>query len=138
MEAKITIDRNSEIVWSYFTETRNWEKWWGGVKNAKWDIGGKIEWALGGSSPIETMKPGKMIKIAGGLMSTMFTFDSKLKGKTIVSIEESSPKGGAFYNDGGASRVAQMNKSLVKLKEHIESETKQEEGNIDKWWKFWK
>lgn len=126
LNAEITIERSPEIVWAYFTEPRNWEKWWGGgLKAAQWREGGKLEWALGGSSPIEAITPGRMIQIAGSWMSTTFTFEPKGSGKTVVRMQESSPKGGASFSDGGASHLAQLSASLKKLKEHIESETKQ-------------
>lgn len=126
LNAEITIERSPEIVWAYFTEPRNWEKWWGGgLKAAQWREGGKLEWALGGSSPIEAITPGRMVQIAGGWMSTTFTFEPKGSGKTVVRMQESSPKGGASFSDGGASHLAQLNASLKKLKEHIESEAKQ-------------
>jgi uncharacterized protein YndB with AHSA1/START domain/predicted RNA-binding Zn-ribbon protein involved in translation (DUF1610 family) len=128
LNAEITIERSPEIVWTYFTEPRNWEKWRGGMKAAQWCEGGKLEWALGGSSPIEAIIPGRMVQIAGSWMSTTFTFEPKGSGKTVVRIQESSPKGGASFSDGGASHLAQLNSSLIKLKEHVESEAKQDKG----------
>ena len=129
LNAEITIERSPEIVWAYFTEPRNWEKWWGGgLKAAQWREGGKLEWALGGSSPIEAIIPGKMVQIAGSWMSTTFIFEPKGSGKTVLRMQESSPKGGASFSDGGASHLTQLNASLKKLKEHLESETKQSTG----------
>jgi uncharacterized protein YndB with AHSA1/START domain len=116
LNAEITIERPLEIVWAYFTEPRHWEKWWGGgLKAAQWREGGELEWALGGSSPIEAIIPGRMVQIAGSWMSKTFTFEPKGSGKTMVRIQESSPRGGASFSDGGASHLAQLNSSLGKL-----------------------
>jgi len=127
LKAEITIKRSPEVVWDYFTKTRNWEKWWGGgLKSAQWRKGGKLEWASGGSSPIQAITPGKMVQTVGSWADTTFTFEPKESGKTIVRIQESSPKGGASFSDGGAAHLASLNSYLNKLKEHIESETKQD------------
>ena len=127
LDAEITIERSPEIVWAYFTEPRNWEKWWGGgLKAVQWREGGKLEWASGNSSPIEAITPGRMVQIAGFWMSTTFTFEPKGSEKTMVRIQEGSPKGGSSYSDGGASHLIQLNSYLNKLKEHIESEAKQD------------
>ena len=133
LEAEITIERSSEIVWDYFTNTKNWEKWWGGgLKSADWSEGGNLEWALGGSSPIQAITPGKMVQTIGSWMDTTFTFEPAGSDETIVRIQESSPKGGASFNDGGAAHLADLNSYLKKLKENIESETKQDTGSKGK------
>ena len=125
MNVEITIERTPEIVWGYFIEPKNWAKWWsGGLKAARWQKGGKLEWALGGSSPIDEIIPNKMVKIAGGWMSTTFTFEPAGSGKTIVKLQESTPAGGASFSDGGAAHLAQLNSSLAKLKENVERDTK--------------
>lgn len=126
LKAEITIKRSPDIVWDYFTNTNNWEKWWGGgLKSAEWLKEGKLYWALGGSSSIQAITPGKMVQTVGSWMDTTFTFEPKGSEETIVRIQESSPKGGASFNDGGAAHLASLNSYLNKLKEHIESETKQ-------------
>ncbi len=126
LSTEITIERPPEAVWAYFTEPGNWEKWRGGVKAAQWRQGGRIVWALGGSSLIKAITPGKMIRIAGSWMTTTYTFNPLGSGKTVVRIDESSPKGGASFSDGGAAHLKQWKSSLVKLKEVVEGEAKQE------------
>jgi uncharacterized protein YndB with AHSA1/START domain/transcription elongation factor Elf1 len=129
LKAEITIKRSPEIVWAYFTEPGNWENWWGGgLKSAQWRKGGKLEWALGGSSPIQAITPGRMVQTSGSWADTTFTFEPNGSGKTMVRIQESSPKGGASFSDGGAAHLASLNSYLNKLKEHIESEAKQDRG----------
>jgi len=41
---------------------------------------------------------------------------------TKLTIEQSSPKGGASFNDGGASAKNEMRQALQKLKALIESQ----------------
>ena len=50
----------------------------------------------------------------------------KESGETTVRIQESSPKGGAFFSDGGVAHLTSLNSYLNKLRDHIESETKQD------------
>jgi hypothetical protein len=71
-------------------------------------------------------------------MSTTFTFELKGKGKTVFRIQESSPKGGASFNDGGASHLSQLNSCLAKFKNYLESEVEQTVLPTKKWWEVWK
>jgi uncharacterized protein YndB with AHSA1/START domain len=124
INVEITIERTPEIVWGYFTEPKNWVKWWGGgLKAAQWQKNGKLEWAMGGSSSIEAIIPNKMLRIDGGWMSTTFTFEPYGSGKTITKLQESSPAGGASFSDGGEAHLSQLNASLTKFKESVERET---------------
>ena len=135
-KAKITIKRSPEVVWDYFIEPKNWEKWWGGgLKSAQWHQGGNLEWALGGSSPIQAITPGKMVQTLGNMMDTTFTFEPEKSGETTVRIQQSSPKRGASFSDGGVAHLATLNSNLNKLRDHIESETIQAERRRRKWWK---
>ena len=141
LTAEIIIERSPKIVWAYFTETKNWEKWRGGVKAAQWRKGGKVEWELGGSSPITDFTPGKMVQIAGSWMDTIFTLEPTETEKTVFRMQEGSPKGGASFNDGGAAELTKIRSSLAKFKEHVERETKQSflgEKTAKQWWEFWK
>lgn len=125
MNIEIAIERTPEIVWGYFTDPQNWAKWWGGgLKAAQWRQGGKIEWALGGSSSIEAIIPNKMVKIAGDWMSTTFTFEPSDSRNTVVKLQESGLlPGGATFSDGGTAHLAQLISALAKLKEHVEKDT---------------
>jgi hypothetical protein len=132
LNAGITIERSSEIVWAYFIEPNNWEKWWlgGGLKTAKWCRGGQLLWSSGVVSSINDITLGRMIdipgdKISAGQISTTFYFVPKGSGETIVNIQDGLFFGNVLMGDGGPSRLAQLNSSLVKLKASIESETKQ-------------
>jgi predicted RNA-binding Zn-ribbon protein involved in translation (DUF1610 family) len=69
-----------------------------------------------------------MVQTTGSWADTTFTFEPNGSGKTMVRIQESSPKGGANFSDGGAAHLASLNSYLNKLKEHIESEAKQNRG----------
>lgn len=124
MIANVVIERSREAVWAFFTEPANWESWWGGaVKAAQWREGGEVEWASGGSSPITSFAPGESVRLEGAWMDTTFVFESEDKGRTAVRIEEGPPKGGASFKDGGAAHLKQLNSSLAKLKDLLESET---------------
>jgi len=150
-DAEITIERSPEIVWSYFTEPGNWEKWEDGVlKAAQWRKGGKLEWEGGGSSSISVFTSGKIVKIDERWKSTAYTFEPDGIGNTIVGIQ-STPSEEVDYSDGGAAESSRLISCLDNLKKCIESET---EGNIaqnltsdeerpkaspiKKWWEFWK
>jgi uncharacterized protein YndB with AHSA1/START domain len=134
-EAIIKVNRSPEVVWEYFTEAKNWEKWWGGgLKSAQWEQGGRLEWALGGSSPIQAITPGKKVQTLGSMMDTTFLFEAEKEGETTVRIQQGSPKGGAYFNDGGRAHVANLNSYLSKFRDHIEAETKAREKPKRKWW----
>ena len=104
MIANVVIERPREVVWAFFTEPANWERWWGGaVEAAEWREGGEVQWALGGSSPITVFTPCESVRLEGAWMDTTFVFESEGTGRTAVRIEEGSPKGGASFKDGGAA-----------------------------------
>jgi uncharacterized protein YndB with AHSA1/START domain len=122
LNAEITIERPSQDVWAYFAEPSNWEKWWGGgLEAAEWRAGGQLEWTLGGPSLITAVVPGRMVQIAGAWADTTWTFEPSGAGSTTVSWEESSPRGGASFSDGGAAHLASLKSSLVKLKQQVEA-----------------
>jgi HEAT repeat protein/uncharacterized protein YndB with AHSA1/START domain len=125
---EITVDRPPEVVWSYFTEPRNWETWWGGgLIAADWRAGGRVEWALGVPEKIEAITPGQMVVISGRWIDAAWTFDPAGSGRTTVRVEQGSPKGGATFTDGGAASRAEHARSLARLKEQIERQTSQEQ-----------
>src|SRR5215210_802043 len=121
----IKINRPSKVVWDYFTNTNNWQKWYGaGMKvTPSWKQGAKIVWASGGDSPITKFIPGKEIGLFGRWMDTTYKFIPESDSETIVQVIESDPKGGASFNDGGAANRAQREKDLQNLKRFIEEET---------------
>lgn len=124
LETRVTIERSPETVWNYFTDAGNWRTWWdSGAKVAQWREGGRIEWEKGGASQIEAIVPGEMVRLRGAWMSTTFAFERTRKGHTVVSIEESAPRGGAFFRDGGEAHLAELQASLVKLKQAVERDT---------------
>lgn len=126
LEAEITIERSSTTVWKYFTNPRHWEKWWGGgMKSAQWRKGGKLVWVLGGMSEVLDIIPGEGVIISGYWMDFKWEFRASGQNSTIVSIESSTPRKGAFFTDGGASHLVEMKQSLMRLKECIERETEQ-------------
>jgi uncharacterized protein YndB with AHSA1/START domain len=147
---EITIERSPEVVWRYFTEPKHWIKWWGGgLKSTRWTKGGSLTWEGGGSSSITAFVKGKMVELKGSWMSTKFSFEPASGGKTVVRIQESAPRGGASFSDGGAAHLADLKSSLAKLKACVESETPPSSGGrqsrsasdgrqVKKWWEFWK
>ena len=123
LTAEIVIERPVKVVWTYFTNPKHWEKWWGGgLRHADWKPGGKLEWALGGASLIEDVILGRMVRIRGSWMTTTWTFESVGNEQTRVRIQESDPHGGASFTDGGAAHLRQLNQTLSKLKACIEGE----------------
>ena len=141
----VKIDRPVDTVWDYFTTPSNWNKWYGGgLKEVVpgWQKGAKLVWSLGGSSPIEKIIPGQKICISGAWMDTTYRFQPEGSTETIVEVVQSDPKGGASFSDGGAANKANLEKTLRKLKECIESETytekRPEASPVKKWWEFWK
>jgi len=124
----IKINRPADIVWEYFTTFSNWSKWYGGgVKTVTpgWEVGAKIFWELGGSSPITTLIPKKEICISGAFMDTTYKFIPDGNAATIIEVTESKPKGGAYFRDGGASHKSQVKNSLQNLKKLVEHENVQ-------------
>lgn len=122
----IKINRPVDAVWAYITTIGNWNKWYGGGVKAVvpgWEVGAKIFWELGGSSPITELIPNEKITISGSWMDTMYKFVSEGNTVTIIEVIESKPKGGAAFSDGGAAQKAKLEKTLKKLKELVEDET---------------
>lgn len=123
LSTQITIERSPEAVWEYLTEPQNWKTWWGGgLKSAQWREGGELDWEVGGTSRIEAIVPGKMVRMAGPWMSTTFTVKPARAGDTTVEIEESALRGGASFSDGGKAHLAELHASLVRLKEQLEDQ----------------
>jgi len=141
----VKIDRPVDTVWDYFTTPRNWRKWYGvGLKKVVpgWQKGAKLVWSSVGDSPIEKIIPGQEICISGPWMDTTYRFKPEGNTGTIVEIVQSDPKGGASFSDGGAANKANLENSLLKLKECIESKTYTQKRSTaspaKKWWEFWK
>lgn len=139
------IDRPINVVWDYFTETGNWNKWHGGELKEVipgWQKGAKLFWSLDGSSLITNIIPHKEICTSGAWMDVTYRFNKKGNTATILEIIESDPKGGAIFTDGGAAHKAQQETTIHKLKACIESETKDtklaSKTQEKKWWQFWK
>jgi hypothetical protein len=127
IKVSIVIERPINVVWDYFTKIENWSKWYdGGLKEVVpgWQNGGKLFWALGGSSPISNIIPLAEICISGSWMDTTYKFSKIGNNITGIEIIESDPKGGAVLKDGGAANKAQWEKTIQKLKACIERETK--------------
>jgi hypothetical protein len=62
----VVVERPRQVVWAFFTEPANWERWWGGaVKAAQWREGGEVEWASGGSSHIAALVPCESVRLEG-------------------------------------------------------------------------
>lgn len=123
LKTEITINRSSEQVWNYFTQLQNWAYWWGGgLKEVRpaWQAGAVLVWELGGESPIERIFHGKLMTLGGYWTSTTFRFIPQGAGSTLVEIEESEPKNGAVFNDGGVGHLAQLQKCLQKMKQGVE------------------
>lgn len=121
--AEIVIERPVKVVWAYFTKPKHWEKWWGGgLRSAEWRPGGRLEWALGGASPVEDVIPARKVRIRGAWMTTTWTFEPVGNERTQVRIQESDPRGGASFTDGGVAHLRQLNEALSRLKTCIESE----------------
>lgn len=140
LHAETTVERTPDVVWAYFTEPSNWEKWWGaGLRAAQWREGGHLEWAGGTKSAILAITPNKMVQIAGSWVDTTWTFEPRGTAKTAVGIREGSPKGGASFSDGGAAHLASLNSYLAKFKEHVERDTPRSTAlSAKKRWQFWK
>jgi uncharacterized protein YndB with AHSA1/START domain len=107
LSATVTIERSPEVVWAYFTEPQNWERWWGGgMKSARWRRGGELVWALGGASQVLDITPGQRVVIRGSWMDTTWTFELAGPGETAVRVGI-VPKRGASFTDGGAAQLAE-------------------------------
>jgi uncharacterized protein YndB with AHSA1/START domain len=133
LEMVVVVERPRELVWAFFTEPANWERWWGGaVKAAQWREGGEVEWASGGSSRIAALAPCESVRLEGTFVDTTFVFEPEDNGRTAVRIMEGIPKGGAYFKDGGSAHHEQLKTYLAQLKDLIEGETPlASEGNTD-------
>jgi hypothetical protein len=123
MDVEIVINKNITDVWNYFIKIKNWKGWYGGgIKKVKpgWKKGAQIFWEAGDQSPIEDLIPEKLVKISGAWMTTSYIFSSLTNNSTLVRIEESSPRYGASFTDGGVAHKQQLIRSLEKLKSAIE------------------
>lgn len=124
LKAEIAIERPPETVWTYFTEPGHWGEWWGGgLASADWVAGGRLIWALGGGSSIAAITPGKSVVMSGSWFDTTWTFEADGPSRTKVVTEESAPKGGASFSDGGAAHLAEQQRSLARLKACVERDT---------------
>ncbi len=118
----VTIARPPQVVWDYFITSANWRKWSGGeiVKvMPAWQKGAHIVWTRGGASLITTFVPGREISWANVWVDTNYKFTPTGASSTIVQLTE-TPKGGAFFTDGGAAQRAQLQSFLQSLKRTIE------------------
>jgi len=135
------INRPNEVVWKYFTTTRNWRKWYGGglkTVTPTWQEGAKLVWESGAPTPIEKFISGKEVCSSDRWIDTTFKFMPEGDSATIFTIIESDPKGGASFRDGGAANKANLEKYLQKFKEVVEKETNMSPDQGKNWWEFWK
>lgn len=120
---EITIDRSRQIVWDFFTHSKNWEKWWGASLekvDPGWQSGATLEWGMGPPSKIVEVVPQKHIHTAATWMETSWRFTPLDEQSTLVEME-SNPTGGASFSDGGLEYGEQMASKLDKFKKCVES-----------------
>lgn len=139
LQAEITIQRSSRIVWNYFTKAENWAKWHGGdLRSAQWRKGGALEWELGSASTIKQIVPGKRLELDGQWLDSSYSFEPIASDSTLVKWRQGPPKGGAYFSDGGTSTLTQMKEALEKLKYGVEGEANVRSGSgARRWWKSW-
>jgi uncharacterized protein YndB with AHSA1/START domain len=133
------ISRPLDVVWHYFLEPKNWEKWWGGKLeevDPTWQKGGKLIWALGGSDTIDSIVPQKEITLSAQWSVTTWKFKD-LKGSVLIEIEEEF-RGARPRSEAGWQEEWQT--TLLKFKQCIESDSAVIEhlpAKKSPWWKFW-
>ena len=125
MSVAIIIERPVDAVWDYFVVPENWKKWRiYGLKRVSpgWQKGASLFWELGGSSLIKDLIPKRMVTIGGDFMDDIYSFESDGNESTIVTFQQTSPFGGAFFTDGGRAAERQAEENLQRLKELMEAQ----------------
>jgi hypothetical protein len=119
----VIIKRPVEDVWNYFTNISNWSKWnAGSIIQAKWEKGGYVKWGMGSPSQINDYEFQNLVTIGGTWLDTSYWFSPCMEG-TLFTIDESSPKN-ASWPDGGVKHTRELEDSLKKFKQNIESSGK--------------
>ncbi|MDR3217661.1 MAG: hypothetical protein LBU22_01555, partial [Dysgonamonadaceae bacterium] len=127
IKLNVIINRPVEDVWNYFTNISNWSKWDGGeIISAEWKKGGSVTWGMGAPSQINNYEFQKLVTLGSTWIDTNYRF-SPCNGGTLFTIEEGSPKN-ASWSDGGVKHTRELEDSLKKLKQNIESSGKIEAG----------
>jgi uncharacterized protein YndB with AHSA1/START domain len=119
----VIIKRPVEDVWNYFTNISNWSKWNGGsIIQVKWEKGGYVTWGMGSPAHIDNYEFQKLVTIVDTWIDTSYRF-APCKEGTLFTIEEGSPKN-ASWSDGGVKHTHELEDSLKKFKQNIESSRK--------------
>lgn len=141
MGTSIHINRSPSVVWDYFTEPKQWGKWWyASFNRAQWRKGGKHKREMR-ESTVEFIVPERGVQIRGSHMRTKRLFaareiDSVMGTENWVQFE---PAGGASFSDGGAAHLKNLEESLARLKNCIEQGVCSTPSSPNKeWWEFWK
>jgi len=121
-KTNVTINRQPDVVWKYFTDCNTWEGWYGGgleQVDPGWVAGARLVWKLGGSSTLETVAEGREVVVLGNFMKTWYRFIPQGTEATCVEIEF-APRGGAVFSDGGQANLVETKNTLLRLKQAIE------------------
>ncbi len=126
LTSEIVIERPPKVVWAFFIEADNWEKWSRlSLSTARWEVGGNLHFEKGMTSKVEAITPGAMVKFGDSWSEETWTFVFSPSGGTTVRVDE-TPKG-MTYSDHGAAALAKTRKALEKMKDAIENPTEPEE-----------
>ena len=129
-KADVIINCHPETVWAFFAKPENWSKWHGVLQevNPGWQEGAIIAWGMGPTSTIRSCVPGKVVEIESPYLTTSFNF-TPVEGEAATLVQvEFAPRGGASFSDGGRAYQAKLASQLLSLKQHVESETAEQQA----------
>jgi uncharacterized protein YndB with AHSA1/START domain len=121
ISATASINRSSQEIWKFITNTNHWQRWWGGklisIKPG-WEQGATIVWEKG-TSTIDLLVPHRCIVMSNLFSKTHVRLTTIQSNSTIVELEEELF--GLDFNDGGLSEKRAIEISINKLKRLLEN-----------------
>ena len=121
VNAEIIINKPLDIVWSFYTNPKNWGKWWlQGIKKVipGWEEDAAVQWADNSECSVWSITPKKILQLNSQWMRTTFKF-SAVSDKTTIQVKLDA-RWGEGFEDRGAVERGELVSALSKLKKCIE------------------
>jgi uncharacterized protein YndB with AHSA1/START domain len=122
VNAEIIINKPLDMVWNFYTNPKNWGKWWlQGIKKIipGWEEDAVVHWSDDSECSVWSITPKKIVQLNSQWMRTTFKFSAINEGTTL-QVKLDARWGEGFEYRGVAER-AELAGALKKLKENIES-----------------
>jgi hypothetical protein len=133
IRAQLKIGRSVGSVWACITEVQHWSEWFGvGLTSAQWEQGGRLNLASGRFASILELTPAQELHLQfGGVIieDIVFSLEPSDDGRATQATAQYKVAGASF-SDGGASKRAEWESRLAKLKMLVESRPDSLQGEI--------